>query len=93
MAATLVPRKAEIDAAQAARDAALASVDARGELWEEAEVYRLVSAGHAEAADRARADYDEARKTLARHDMALQANVRAFNDDTDRYNSLCTVQD
>lgn len=89
MAATIAPRESEIAALTAERDEAAASVERSGYAWEDAEVHRLASAGHAATADAAKAAYDEARKLLARHEMALQATVREFNDDAAVFNSRC----
>ncbi len=89
MAATIAPRQAEIDEIKAVRDAAAAKVETSGANWEDAEIHRLVSPAFAKEADGARAAYEDARKVLARHEMALQATVTAFNEDTERFNKLC----
>ncbi len=90
MAATLAPKQADIADMAAERDAAAEAVETNGEAWEDAEVHRRVSAGHAAAADRAKAAYDDSRKLLASHEMALQSSVAQFNDDVAAYNSRCT---
>lgn len=89
MAATLAPKQADIADMTAERDAAAEAVETHGEAWEDAEVHRRVSASHAAAADRAKAAYDDARKLLASHEMALQSSVTQFNDDVAAYNSRC----
>ncbi len=93
MEAAFAPRKAEIDALQATRDAAAAAAETHGAAWEEFEVHRNVSARHAEAANREKAAYDEARKALARAEMALQASLRQYNADAAVFNARCTKAD
>lgn len=89
MAATIAPREAEIAALVAERDEAADSVERYGDAWEDAEIHRLASAGHAATADTAKAAYDDARRLLSRREMALQATVRQFNDDADAFNARC----
>ena len=90
MAATLTPKQAEIAELTALRDEAADSVETTGEAWEDIEIHRRASAGHAAAADTAKAAYDEAKKRLARQELALQASVRQYNDDVTAFNSRCT---
>ena len=47
MAATMAPKKAEIETLQTKRDEMSARVELKGEAWEDAEIHRLVSAAHA----------------------------------------------
>lgn len=89
MAATMPGREAEISELTASRDEAAETVEAAGDAWEDMEAHRLASATHAATADRAKAVYDEARKLLARREMALQATVRQFNDDVAVFNTRC----
>jgi hypothetical protein len=60
-----------------------------GEAWEDLEIHRRASAGHAAQADTAKAAYDEAKKLLAQRELALQASVRQYNDDIAAFNSRC----
>lgn len=90
MAATLAPKQAEIAELTALRDEAAETVETTGEAWEDIEIHRRASAGHAAAADAARTVYDEAKKRLARQELALQASVRQYNDDVAAFNSRCT---
>lgn len=90
MAATLAPKQTEIAELTALRDAAAETVEATGEAWEDIEIHRRASAGHAAAADTAKTAYDEAKKRLARDELALQASVRQYNDDVAAFNSRCT---
>lgn len=90
MAATLTPKQAEIAELTALRDEAAETVETTGEAWEDIEIHRRASAGHAAAADTAKTAYDEAKKGLARHELALQASVRQYNDDVAAFNTRCT---
>lgn len=92
MAATMPAREAEIAELTANRDAAAEAVETMGDAWEDLEIHRLASGTHAAAADRAKADYDDARKLLARREMALQATLRQFNDDVAVFNSRCATK-
>ena len=89
MAATLAPKQADIADMTAERDAAAEATETTGEAWEDAEIHRRISAGHAATADEAKAAYGEARQLLARREMALQASVAQFNDDVAVYNARC----
>lgn len=92
MAATMPAREAEIAELTASRDAAAEAVEANGDTWEDLEIHRLASSAHAAAADRAKAEYDDARKLLARREVALQATLRQFNDDVAVFNSRCATK-
>lgn len=89
MAATLTPKQSDIAEMTQTRDAAASTVETTGEIWEEAETHRLMSAGHAAEADKAKAAYESAKQTLARREMSLQASVSQYNDDILAYNSRC----
>lgn len=89
MAETLPPKQAEITGMTAKRDEAAAAVETTGEAWEDLEIHRRASAGHAAQADTAKAAYDEAKKLLAQRELALQASVRQYNDDIAAFNSRC----
>ena len=89
MAATLAPKQADIEDMTAERDTAAETAETTGEAWEDAEIHRRASAGHAAAADEAKAAYGEAKRLLARREMALKASVAQFNDDVAAYNNQC----
>lgn len=89
IAATLGPKQTDITRQTAERDSAAETAEMTGEAWEDAETLRLASAGHAATADEARLAYDEAKKLLARREMALQASVSQYNDDVAVYNNRC----
>ena len=90
LAATLAPKQADLAVLTALRDEAAETVETTGEAWDDIEIHRRASAGHAAAADTAKTAYDEAKKHLARHELALQASVRQYNDDVAAFNSRCT---
>lgn len=89
LAATLPPKQAEIAELTASRDEAATLVEATGDAWEDAEIHRLASGAHAATADQAKSSYDDARKLLARREMALQATLRQYNDDVAMFNQRC----
>ncbi len=89
MKATLAPREAEISELTAKRDASAELVETTGEAWEDVEIHRLVSKGHADKADAGKATYEDARRQLARDEMALQATLKQFNTDVAVYNGRC----
>jgi len=89
MAAAMGPRQAEITKLTASRDEAAEAVETTGEAWEDSEIHRRASSGHAATADMAKAAYDDATKRLAREEMALQATVAEFNKDVSVFNSRC----
>lgn len=90
MQATLVPRQTEVTGLAAERDASAVSVEETGQAWADAEIHRLISDGHAAAADAGKAAYDAARQKLARDEMALQATLKQFNADIAVFNSRCS---
>lgn len=89
LAATLAPKQADIAKMTSTRDETAATVEASGEAWEDAEIHRHASAGHATKADQTKAAYEDAKNQLARQELALQATVRQYNDDISAFNSQC----
>ena len=78
--------------AQALADARLELVDeveAAGDAWEDVEVHRLASAGHAETADQAKAVYEGLKAELLQKELSLQSMVIALNEDVATYNEAC----
>ncbi|MEQ9506399.1 MAG: hypothetical protein RLO80_09000 [Hyphomonas sp.] len=90
MKAALAPREAEISDLKAKRDASAELTETAGEAWDEVEVHRLMSSGHAAQADSGKAAYEEARRQLARDEMALQATLKQYNADVAVFNARCT---
>ena len=93
MAATLAPKKAEIESFQTKRDELATLVEVKGETWEEAEVHRLASEGHARKADIAQRDYHASKQDLAKSEQVLQSLVRQLNQDIASYNQACATDD
>lgn len=90
MQATLVPRQTEIADISAVRDASAERAETSGAAWEDAEIHRLVSKTHADAADREKAAYETARAQLARDELALQDAIGKFNADVAMFNTRCS---
>lgn len=89
LAATLPAKQEEITRLVDIRDEAAIDVEARGEAWEDAEILRRASRGHASAADTAREAYDAARERLAAHETALQDALTVYNDEVASFNRSC----
>ena len=90
-------RSAELQAEQAslqkradARLDLLASTEAAGETWEDAEIHRLASAGHAAKADTAKTEYEGLKAQLRRLETTLQTELGQHNQSIARYNRDCT---
>lgn len=92
MSATFKPKQEEIATMKAARDAQAGIVETKGEAWDDVEVLRNASAGHAKTADAAKADYDAAKADLIRMEQGLQAAVSGLNADIAAFNQSCTPQ-
>lgn len=93
MAATLTPKQAEIERVKAKRDEYAENVETLGEAWQEAEVHRLVSAGHAAKADEALMAYEEVERGLSKLERGLQGLVVQYNKDIYAYNKSCATED
>jgi hypothetical protein len=91
MAATMAPKKAEIETLQAKRDEMAMGVEQLGEVWEDAEIHRLASPALAAKADEIKVAYQEARQKLMATEYALQALARQFNRDIASYNQSCAT--
>lgn len=89
LATELPARQADITKMTSVRDTAAQTVETAGEAWEEAETHRLISAGHASAADTAKAAYETARSALTDQELALQDAASDFNDDVAAFNKRC----
>jgi len=92
MAATMAPKKAEIEALQVKRDKMAETVETKGEAWEDAEIHRLASSAHADKANQSKAAYQSAKKELMGTEQALQALARQFNQDIASYNQSCATE-
>ena len=92
MSATFRPKQEEIAKLKDARDAQAEIVEAKGEAWDDVEVLRNASKGHAETADAAKADYEAAKADLLRMELGLQQAVTALNADFEAYNKSCATE-
>jgi hypothetical protein len=90
MQAALAPRQTGINDLVARRDASAAVLEEAGQAWEDVEIHRLVSKGHAEAADAGKAAYEAARAQLDQDETALQETLQQFNADVAAFNARCT---
>lgn len=91
MAATFAPKQAEIKKLTEKRDGLAEIVEAKGEVWDDAETLRLASAGHADTADAAKAEYTDAKTELQNTEIALQSLVKQFNLDVADFNQTCAT--
>lgn len=89
MAATLTPKKAEIQTLIAQRDAQAEQVEVLGDVWEESETMRNFKGDADVSADAHKADYDAAKAKLMHMDRALQVAAKQFNTDISDYNRSC----
>ena len=64
-------------------------VEAAGDAWEDVEVHRLASAGHAQVADEAKAKYETLKADLVQKERALQTLVVSLNNQVSAYNTKC----
>ena len=91
MGKSLQVRQAEAKKKADARAALVDQVETAGEAWEDVEIHRRVSAGHAVAADEAKAAYEALKGDLMRQEMSLQSLVNQLNEDVSAYNELCAT--
>lgn len=66
-------------------------VEAAGDAWEDVEIHRLASTGHADVADQAKAEYEALKADLVEKELALQAMVVTLNNDVSAYNQRCVT--
>lgn len=64
-------------------------VEAAGDAWEDVEIHRLASAGHADTADQAKAEYETLKANLLEKEASLQSQVMSLNQDVAAYNAKC----
>ncbi|MEE2929913.1 MAG: hypothetical protein VX599_04300 [Pseudomonadota bacterium] len=88
-ATQLQERQVEAQALADARLELVDEVEAAGDAWEDVEVHRLASAGHAETADQAKAVYEGLKAELLQKELSLQSMVIALNEDVATYNEAC----
>jgi hypothetical protein len=87
--AELQEKQSEAQEIAAARLTLLEEVEAAGDAWEDLEVHRLVSDGHAQTADEAKAKYNALKASLLQKEADLQGLVVTLNDGVAAYNQKC----
>jgi len=85
-------RQVEVQEIADARLALVDEVEAAGDAWEDVEVHRLASAGHAQVADDAKLKYETLKSDLMQKEVALQAMVVSINDDVADYTKRCVKE-
>ena len=88
-AADLQNRQVTAQEIAEARLALVDEVEAAGDAWEDVEIHRLVSAGHAATADEAKAVYETLKADLFEKEVSLQNLVVSLNQDVAAYNESC----
>ena len=89
-AADLQNRQVKAQNIADARLTLVEEVEAAGDAWEDVEVHRLASAGHAAKADEAKAVYEGLKADLLEKEVLLQNLVVSLNQDVTAYNESCT---
>lgn len=92
LASEIERQHAGIAELQEARDAAALAAEDAGEVWEELEIHRLVSAAHAARADAGKAAFEAERATFTEREATLQAAVAALNADIRAFNARCATR-
>lgn len=88
-AADLQKRQTKAQEIADARLELVDKVEAAGDAWEDVEIHRLVSAGHADTADKAKAEYEVLKADLLQKELSLQGLVTSLNQDVQAYNKVC----
>ena len=88
-AADLQNRQAQAQKIAEARLELVEDVGAAGDAWDDVEIHRLASAGHAETADEAKSVYEGLKADLFEKEVALQNMVVSLNQDVAAYNESC----
>ncbi len=89
---TLPVQQVEIKTATEKRDALADQVETLGVAWDDVEVHRMVSATHAQRADKAEVIYAHAKTELVDLDTGLQADLDVFNKDVAAFNTRCVTK-
>jgi len=89
MGKSLKARQAEAAKKAEARELLHEKTEAAGDAWDDVEIHRLASAGHAKTADEAKAKYETLKADLLKQNMAVQSLVNQINEDVAAYNALC----
>ena len=90
-AASLQEKQVEAQALAEARLTLVDEIEAAGDAWEDVEVHRLVSEGHAAKADEAKLTYETLKADLFEKESSLQVLVATLNEDVQAYNQRCVT--
>ena len=90
-AASLQEKQVEAQALAEARLTLVDEIEAAGDAWEDVEVHRLVSEGHAAKADEAKLTYEMLKADLFEKESSLQVLVTTLNEDVQAYNQRCVT--
>ena len=88
-AADLQNRQVKAQKIAEARLELVEEVEAAGDAWDDVEIHRLASEGHAAMADEAKAVYEELKADLYEKEVSLQNLVASLNQDVAAYNESC----
>lgn len=91
-AADLQKRQAETQKTADARVALVEKVEAAGDAWDDVEIHRRASVGHAKAADEAKVVYETLKADLMQKEMSLQSMLVSLNEDVASYNAACVKE-
>ncbi|MEM9937713.1 MAG: hypothetical protein AAF768_02600 [Pseudomonadota bacterium] len=86
-------RQGEVQTMTAKRDRALEVLELTGQQWDDVEIHRMISAGHAAEADKRKAAYEVEKTEFMKLDAALQSKNRMVNQSIVHYNARCVVED
>ena len=89
MGAELQTRQKSVAALKAEREALAAEVETLGLAWDDAQVMRNASKGHAAAADAAQAAYEAAKAELIAKDGVFVDAANGLNAGVAQYNASC----
>ncbi|MEM1146982.1 MAG: hypothetical protein AAF582_09640 [Pseudomonadota bacterium] len=91
-AANLQDRQSQLIDIANERQTLVDQVEAAGDVWEDVEIHRLMSASHAATADQAKAEYEALKADLMQQENALQAQAASLNDEVAVYTARCVDQ-
>ena len=92
MGQSLQVRSAELQEQDQTRVTEAEAVETAGALWEDAEVHRYASPGHAAEADALKADFDALKSSFMKKEMTFFSNAAMLNEDMAAYNAMCAAK-
>lgn len=88
----LPAQQVEIRMATEKRDVLAEQVETLGVAWDDVEVHRMISATHAQRADKAEVTYVHTKTELLEVESALQTDLELFNTDVSAFNTRCVAK-